>query len=159
MIAARLLSALLLAAAGLLAAPASRAQQTYPVDDSGSQVIGNNVRMKWDSVVPRPGQVSTVTGHLTVLVRLDVSPWRGRQARIYQTLPAQPGGPVTARWSSRGTLLAGQLRDGERALVYAGPILSDRLEDTFRLTIQADGDRLVRTEQLRFSFEIELESP
>ncbi len=153
----RLLIAALLAIA-FGTSPAALAQ-TYPVDDSGSQVLGSNVRMKWDSVVPRPGQPSTMTGHLTVLVRLDVSPWRGRSGRIYKKLAPQPNGPVRAQWTSRGVLMPGQLRDGERTLVYNGPIVADRLEDTLMVTLQADGDRLPDQSQLNFTFEIELESP
>jgi hypothetical protein len=153
----RLLTVALLFAA-LCASPVATAQ-TYPVDDSGSQVLGGNVRMKWDSVMPRPGQASTMTGRMTVLVRLDVSPWRGRSGRIYKKLAPQPSGPVLAQWTSRGVLLPGQLRDGERTLVYSGPIVADRLEDTLMVTLQADGDRLPDQSQLSFTFEIELESP
>ena len=43
--------------------------------------------------------------------------------------------------------------------MYAGPIQTDRLEDTFRMTIQADGNRVLRPQDLIFAFEIELESP
>lgn len=100
-----------------------------------------------------------MTGQVVVVVRLDVSPWRGRRGRIYQSLPSQPVGPVNARWTANGPLLSGALRDGARALVYAGPIQSDRLEDTFRMTIQADGNRVLRPQDLTFAFEIELESP
>ncbi len=138
--------------------PINAVAQTYPVDDSASQVLESGLlKMRWDSVAPRSGQASTMTGQVVVLVRLDVSPWRGRQVRIYQKLPSVPIGPVTVRWTSNGPLLSGVLRDGERALVYAGPVNSDRLEDTFRLTIQADGDRVERPQALTFAFEIELE--
>jgi hypothetical protein len=143
---------------GASAFPLPLAAQAYPVDDSASQVLESGlIKMRWDSLVPRPGQASTMTGRVIVIVRLDVSQWKGRQARIYQKLPAQPAGPVNVRWTSKGTLQPGILRDGERALVYAGPINSDRMEDTFQLTIQADGDRVVRPLSLAFSFEIELE--
>lgn len=136
------------------------AAQTFPVDDSASQVLeAGPIRMRWDSLVPQPGQASTMTGQVVVLVRLDVSPWRGRRARIYQTLPSQPIGPVDVRWTTNGPLLPGALRDGGRTLVYAGSIQSDRLEDTFRMTIQADGNRVLRPQDLTFAFEIELESP
>jgi hypothetical protein len=138
--------------------PMSVLAQTYPVDDSASQVLESGLlKMRWDSLVPKQGEASTITGQVVVLVRLNVSPWRGRTARIYQKLPSLPVGPVNVRWSSNGTLLSGALRDGERALVYAGTINSDRLEDTFRLIIQADGDRVERPQSLAFSFEIELE--
>jgi len=141
---------------GLLAC-LSAAAATYKVDDSASQVLGNSVRMKWDSVVPQAGQRATVSGEITVLVRLNVSQWQGRQGRIYIALPAQPTGPVTATWTTKGRLLPGVLRAGERTLVYAGPIQADLIEDTLRLIIQADGQKLMRTEQLHFSFEIDVE--
>jgi hypothetical protein len=151
----RRLGALLLA---MLWAHAAAAQ-TYPVDDSASQVLdAGPIRMRWDSLVPRPGQASTMSGQVVVLVKLDVSQWRGQRGRIYQTLPSQPIGPVNVQWTANGPLISGTLRDGGRALVYAGPIQSDRLEDTFRMTIQADGNRVLRPQDLKFSFEIELES-
>ncbi len=134
--------------------------QTFPVDDGASQVLeAGPVKMRWNTLVPQPGQASTMTGQVVVLVRLDMSPWRGRRARIYQTLPSQPIGPVDVRWTANGPLLPGALRDGGRTLVYAGPIQTDRLEDTFRMTIQADGNRVLRPQDLTFAFEIELESP
>lgn len=145
----------------LLALPCFAAvAQTFPVDDSASQVLESGpLKMRWDSVVPRPGQPSTMTGQVVVLVRLDVAQWRGRRGRIYQRLAPVPNGPVTAAWSANGPLLPGRVRDGERALVFSGAIASERIEDTFRLTIQADGNRVLRPQDLHFSFEFEPESP
>ena len=134
--------------------------QTFRVDDSASEVLDSGpVKMRWDRLVPQPGQPSTMTGQVVVLVRLDVSPWRGLNARIYQTLPPQPIGPVDVQWTTNGPMMAGRLRDGGRTLVYAGPIQADHLEDTLRLTIQVDGNRVLRSQDLQFSFEIEPESP
>lgn len=145
----------------LLALPCVAASaQTFPVDDSASQVLESGpLKMRWDSVVPRPGQPSTMTGQVVVLVRLDVAQWRGRRGRIYQRLAPVPNGPVTAAWSANGPLLPGRLRDGERALVFSGAIASERIEDTFRLSIQADGNRVLRPQDLHFSFEFEPETP
>jgi hypothetical protein len=146
----------LLLVVGAIASPV--AAQTFRIDDSASQVLTpGEVPMRWDAPVPRPGEASTISGRVTVRVVLDVSPWRGRQGRIYHRLAPSPSGPVTARWTADGPLAPGTVRDGERALVYAGPIASDRLIDTFRLTLQADGDRVLRPQTLDFSFEIELE--
>jgi hypothetical protein len=132
--------------------------QTYPVDDSASQVLESGpLKMRWNSLVPAPGQSATIAGYVNVLVHLDVSPWRDRQVRIYQKLPSLATGPVNVRWTANGPLLAGALRDGERALVYVGPINSDQIQDTLRLHIQTDGDRVVRPLSLAFSFEIEVE--
>ncbi len=148
----------LLCITGMLLYSSYAAAQTYAVDDSASQVLESGLtKMQWDSLVPRPGQPPTITGRVSVLIRLNVSPWRNRQVRIYQKLPSLPDGPINVQWTSKGPLLPGSLRDGERALVYAGPINSDQLEDTFHLVIQADGERIVRPQSLAFSFEIELE--
>lgn len=142
--------ALLLA---LLAAPAAQAE-TYPVDDTGTRVLGK-VDLAWDSAAPVRGRADTASGGVTVLLRLDMSPWRGRSGRLYLILPARPQGRLLARWSARGPLLPGQLRDGERALVMAGPVATDVIEDTLRLTLHTDGDGDVGAERLEFSFEFE----
>jgi len=151
--------ALLLAGAALSTAVLPAFAQTYPVDDSASQVLGGTLRLKPDQMPARGAPMYMVTGEMAVLVRLDVSPWQGRQGRIYMRLPEQSGGAITATWTTRGRLLPGALRAGERALVYAGPIGSTRLEDTLRLRITADGRTLPPSEQLVFSFEIDLDSP
>ncbi|MGH8031642.1 MAG: hypothetical protein ACREO8_04570 [Luteimonas sp.] len=145
--------------AWLLTVFAASAQTSYRVDDSASQVLGSTLRLKPLSPIPRGPQATLVAGDITVLVRLDVSPWKGRQGRIYMTLPPQPVAAITATWSTQGRLLPGTLRAGERTLVHAGPIHSDRIEDTLRLTIQADGRKFARDEQLAFWFEIDLETP
>lgn len=133
--------------------------QTYQVDDSASQVLGGTLRLKSQPPGGRGQLDSNVAGEIAVAVRLDVSPWKGRQARIYLTVPTRPGAAITTRWSTQGRLLPGELRSGERTLVYAGPIQTDTLEDTLRLAIQADGRKLRRDEQLAFAFEIDLGTP
>lgn len=151
--AARACAALCLALAASLANAA-----THRVDDSGSQVMNPNVQMRWDATVPG-AQGRGVTGALEVALRLDVAAWRGRNARVYMTLPVSPSGPLQAAWTTQGALLPGRLVAGERALIYAGPIAQDALRDRLRLTVQADGQRLDRAETLNFSFEIDLDEP
>ena len=130
--------------------------QAQKLDDSASQVLGGIVRMQWLDPAPSASGSNLVAGQVTVLVSLDVAAWRGRNVRIYQVLGKQAM-PMRAEWSARGPLMPGAMADGERALVYSGPILEDRLSDTFVITIVADGNLLERTETLDFSFEIELE--
>jgi hypothetical protein len=143
-----------------LVLPGPAAAQTFPVDDSASQVLqAGPLKMRWDSVVPRRGEPPTIRGQVTVLVRLDVAPWQGRNGRIYQRLATVPAGPVTVSWSASGPLLAGVVRDGERTLVYSGPLMTARLEDTLQMSIEANGERVQRPQDLDFSFEIELEAP
>ncbi|MBW8824227.1 MAG: hypothetical protein JF567_08390 [Xanthomonadales bacterium] len=133
---------------------------TYRVDDSASQVLSSNVEMKWHPMQAAPAQRNIATGNLTVIVRLDVAKWAGHPGRIYMRMPASAVIPTITTWTSRGTLLPGTLRDGERTLVYAGPIpVSGRIEDTLMLTIQADARRLSRPEQLQYNFEIDVDTP
>lgn len=152
------LRALVCACLAIASTHSARAEM-HRVDDSASQVLSSHVRMNWDSVAPRHGASPTVSGEVTVLARLDMSPWTGRQGRIYMALPVQPIGPVTAHWTTQGRLMPGTVRAGERTLVYAGPVTGGLLEDTLHLTIQADGGELSRPEQLNFAFEIDLDSP
>ena len=141
----------------LLAATVSA--QTYRVDDSASQVLGGPLRLKPITPMPRGERATALFGQTSVLVRLDVAPWKGRRGRIYMSLPQQADGQVVATWGTQGRLLPGSLRSGERTLVYAGPIDAGMLEDTLRLRIQADSRGLARNGQLAFSFEIDLDAP
>ena len=132
--------------------------QAIRIDDSASQVLTpGQVPMQWRTVAPRPGQPPTIVGQVTVRVVLDLSRWVGRRGRIYHVLAPSNAGNVTARWSSDGTLAPGTVRDGQRTLVYDGPITTGRLVDTFRLVIEADGERVTRPQALDFGFELELE--
>jgi hypothetical protein len=130
---------------------------TYRVDDSASQVLDATVRMQWEAVAPGAGASPNVVGQTTVIVRLAVAPWRGRQGRIFMTLPPRPDGPIEAAWTTRGRLQPGSLRSGERATVYAGLIDSDLLEDTLVIRLTTSGERMDRDEALEFSFEIEVD--
>jgi hypothetical protein len=136
--------------------PVGAQAQAQRIDDSGTQVLGGIVRLKWQQAAPQPGQPNLLVGQITVLVRLDTSPWNGRRGRIYHQLSRQ-GNPVTVSWTTRGPLLPGEVRDGERTLVYTGLVSTDLLEDTFLLTITANADQLSRLDQLEFSFEFEPE--
>jgi hypothetical protein len=147
------IAGLVLACAGHLAATAA----SFPVDDSASQVLDQNVRMQWETAAPGVGSSPRVVGQATVIVRLDVSAWRGSAGRIFMTLPPRAEAPVEARWTTRGRLQPGSIRSGERAMVFAGPILLDLLEDTLVLRIATDGELLERDEALEFGFEIEVE--
>ncbi|MEP7044600.1 MAG: hypothetical protein ABI843_16155 [Dokdonella sp.] len=148
------------AIAALLAAahPTLLRAATYPVDDRASTPYESIGKMQWDAVAPHRGAnaASTLSGHIMVQTRLDVRAWKHRMGRIYLTLQNLPLGPLSTSWTTRGRLLPGTVRAGERTLVYSGPIDTDVLEDELLLTIQADGRRLVRTEQLNFSFEIDV---
>jgi len=129
----------------------------YPVDDSASQVLDPRPRMQWESVAPVRNGGNRLTGQVTVLLRLQVAPWLERNGRVFMTLPARPEGPISATWVTRGVLQPGRVQSGERALIYAGRIRADRLEDTLTLTLTTDGTRLTRQERLDFRFFIEVD--
>lgn len=152
---ARTLPLLLLLA---LATAGGAHAQSIRLDDSASQVLTpGQVPMQWRSVVPRPGQPPTIVGQVTVRIVLDTAKYVGRRGRIYHVLAPSNAGDVVARWSSDGTLAPGTVRDGQRTLVFDGVITGARIIDTFRLVIEADGERVTRPQALDFGFELDLE--
>lgn len=112
--------------------------------------------MRWRQPVPGRGAEHTVEGRLTVALRLNLSPWLDRGARLYMSLAPTDGDRLTARWRTHGRLLAGTLRGGERALVYEGQVRDAFLQEELALELSADGRAIDRAKSLQFFFEIEL---
>jgi len=150
--------AFLIGAALLAAVPSTTVAATYRVDDSATIPQEASATLRWRQLAPgRRSVENTVEGGTTVQVRLNLAPWMKRNGRVFLVLPEQPLGRVTVHWSTQGRLLPGQLVSGQRALVYAGPILSPMLEETFALRIETDGTRLSSTHRLNFHFEIDVD--
>ena len=141
--------------ASLLSPPATAA--TFRVDDSASIPNETNVTMRWKSVNPNRFTGSTVEAAILITLRLNVAPWLNKSGKIYMTLPQQPIGPVNVEWTTQGRLLPGKLISGERTLVYAGPIRSRTMEDTFGVKVETDGKRLANPQRLQFHFEIDVD--
>ena len=90
-------------------------------------------------------------------MQLNVLAWLGRHGRIYMSLPRTAGPTVRATWQAGGTLLAGSLVSGDRAIVYSGPINGSQLRDVIDISLEVDGARLNQPEVLAFAFEIEVD--
>jgi hypothetical protein len=127
--------------------------KSVPIDDSASQALEPSVTMRWQSTVPRPGAGNLMVGTTTIRVRINVLPWLHRSARIYLALPLQQPGPIGLTWTTQGRFLQGQVRSGERVLVYAGPITAPFLEDVFRFQFSVDGSLLPRATPVSYHFE------
>jgi hypothetical protein len=134
--------------------PASLARTT-PVDDSGTQALEPSVSLRWKTVAPAHGAAGILVGRTTLRVRLNVLPWLHRAGRIYLVLPAQAPGPVAATWVTQGRLAPGQLRSGDRALVYAGPLTAPFLEDVVNFEFSVDARLVDRPFPVNFRFEID----
>jgi hypothetical protein len=134
------------------AAPAT----TLMLDDSGTQALEPGVSMRWQTAVPpRSGGADLLVGTTTIRVRINVMPWLKRSARIYLALPAQPPGPLAASWTTQGQLLPGQLRSGNRVLVYAGPITAGFIEDTLKFQFSVNAALIGRAYPVNFHFEMD----
>ena len=130
---------------------------TFRVDDTASVPQESTARLKWRELTPGRRPDNTLEGSTAVSVRLNLAPWVNRSGRLFLVLPEQPIGIVRVSWTTQGRLLAGQLVSGQRALVYSGPITTPLLEETFGLSIQAEGDGLATAHRLKFHFEIDVE--
>jgi hypothetical protein len=135
--------------------PAAHAK-TIILDDSGTQALEPSVSMHWKRVTPsRTSPDNTMIGTTVLRVRINVMPWLKHAGRIYLVLPAQPPGPMAAAWTTEGRFMAGQLRSGNRVLVYAGPITTPFMEDVFRMQFSLDGSLMRRTLPVNFHFEMD----
>lgn len=131
---------------------------TYVVDDSSTIPYETNVVTRWRDGAGGGRQMSNdIEGGATITLRLNVQPWLNRQGRVYLVLPQQPVGVVNVEWSTQGRLLPGRLQSGERTLVFAGPIRTTTLEDTFNVRVVADGRRVNAAQRLKFHFEIDVD--
>ena len=139
----------------MLAMPSTAA--TFRVDDSTTIPNESNVTMRWKSVNPNRMTGNAVQAEFLITMRLNVAPWLNKSGKIYMALPQQPIGAVNVTWTTQGRLLPGKLISGERTLVYAGPIRSSFLEDTFDVSVETDGKRLASPQRLQFHFEIDLD--
>jgi len=148
------LSAFFLACAfSIIWGPQAHAK-TIQIDDSGTQSLEPSVSLHWKSVVPsRSGTDNLMLGTSTIRVRLNVMPWLHRSLRIYLNLPAQQPGPLAISWLTQGRFIPGQLRSGNRVLLYAGPITAPFLEDTLNVQYSVDGSLVRRPFPVTFHFE------
>lgn len=129
---------------------------TFRIDETGTVVDAPVVKMRWRQLVPGRGSDNTVEGTVRADLRLKLSPWINKPARIYMVLAPVNGERVKARWATQGRLLPGSIYSGERALVFEGPAGPSIWAESILLTLEADGQRLVQLQTLNFYFEIEV---
>ncbi|MBT2320912.1 hypothetical protein J7E62_00890 [Variovorax paradoxus] len=152
---ARRLPALL---AGLLAlaVAAAAGAATFRVDDTGTFLSQPVTQMRWRHLVPGRAGDHTVEGRVNVALRLNLSPWLNRQARIYLALTPTEGEQMLASWRTQGRLLPGTVRGGSRTLVFEGVVREPFLQESIVLDLVADGRSMERAQPLQFFFEIEV---
>ncbi len=130
--------------------------KTTTIDDSGTTALEPFVSLRWKNVAPPRGGVdNSMIGTLTSQVRLNVMPWLKRSGRIYLSLPAQQPGPMTLSWVAQARFRSGQLRSGNRILLYAGPITTPFMEDIFKFQFTVDGTLVRRPFPVTFHFEMD----
>ena len=138
-------------------ASAEQAKTTL-IDDSGTTALEPSVSMRWKSAAPsRSGTNNLMLGTTTIRLRLNVMPWLKRSGRIYLSLPAQQPGPMNASWTAQGRLLSGQVRSGNRVLVYSGPITTPFMEDVLKLQFTVDGTLMRHPFPVTVHFEMDEE--
>jgi len=154
--AARPPAAFFLAAALTIIWTGAAQGKSTPIDDSGTQALEPTLSLRWKSPRPtRSGGDNLMVGTATIRVRINVLPWVRRSGRIYLVLPAQQPGPVSASWVTQGRFMPGQVRSGNRVLVYAGPITAPFMEDVFKFQFSVDGNLVQRAFPLTYRFEMD----
>lgn len=93
--------------------------------------------------------------------RLRTSPYIGKNAEIYLTLPQHITGlkvPTSMRveWTTRGTFAPGSVVPGNRALVWRGKITAPVMSDYFDFRIYYDARTAERGIEFEPAFEIDV---
>ncbi|MDR6857669.1 hypothetical protein [Variovorax guangxiensis] len=153
---ARRLSRALAIALIALAIAAPAAAATYRVDDTGTYLSQPTTPMRWRQLVPGRAGDHTVEGRVNVALRLNLSPWLNRPARLYMGLAPTEGEQMVATWRTQGRLLPGTVRGGGRTLVFEGVVREPFLQESIVLELMADGRAVERAQSLQFFFEIEV---
>jgi hypothetical protein len=143
-------------AALLLALAAAAPAATYRVDDTGTYLNQPMTPMRWRQLAPGRAGDNTVEGRVSVALRLNLSPWLNRPARLYMALAPTQGEQMVATWRTQGRLLPGTVRGGGRTLVFEGVVRDAFLQESIVLELTADGRSVERAESLQFFFEIEV---
>jgi len=129
---------------------------TYRVDDTGTYASQPMTPMNWRQLAPGRAGDNTVEGRVNVALRLHLSSWVNRPARIYMAMAPTEGEQMLASWRTQGRLLPGTVRSGGRALVFEGVVRDPFLVENIVLDLTADGRAVERPQSLQFSFEIEV---
>ncbi|VTU20858.1 hypothetical protein H4CHR_00670 [Variovorax sp. PBS-H4] len=145
-----------LAALVVAALPATAHAATYRVDDTGTYLSQPRTPMRWRQLAPGRAGDNTVDGRVTVALRLNLSPWLNRSARLYMGLAPTLDEKMTATWRTQGRLLPGTVRGGGRTLVFEGVVREPFLQESIALDLTADGRAVERAQSLQFFFEIEV---
>jgi hypothetical protein len=157
---------LLLAAAGL--ALASSALASTKLDDSLSPRQRVDVVTRWlyDGTGNwNADQINALVADVHAMeFRLRTSPYVGRNAEIYLTVPLQVSGlktPTAMRveWTTRGVFSPGAVVPGNRALVYRGKITAAVMSDFFDFRIYLDARNRERSIEFQPVFEIDVLAP
>jgi hypothetical protein len=142
-------------ALGVGAAAHAAAGQIFPLDDSLTVVTGPSLRLQFDADRLGPKAGLTARGSTVVLLSLNTAAYVGKRVRISQSLaPSQT--PFQVSWEGGKTLRGGSSRPGQRVLVFEGLMNVPRVEDQIRYAIVVDGGQLNVTNQLQFSYDIEV---
>jgi hypothetical protein len=142
-------------ALGMVATAQAAAGQIYPLDDSLTVVTGPSLRLQFDADRLGPKAGMTARGSTVVLLSLNTGAYVGKRVRISQSLaPSQT--PFQVSWEGGKLLRAGSSRPGQRVLVFEGLLNTARLEDQIRYAIVVDGGQLNVSNQLQFSYDIEV---
>jgi hypothetical protein len=126
----------------------------FRLDDSQSHTVPPTVQMEWRAIAP--GQPDTgMEAWVRVNVRIATREWMGRSGRIYLVLPRDQASTIEVSWTTQGRLLPGRLVSGERALVHAGLIASDTLEDQLLVRLRSAADWNGPSRRLNVHFELD----
>ena len=140
------------------------------LDDSLSPQQQLNLVLDWKtspaaSDNPDPGVFNRLVARASnVDTRLDTSKYLNKEVSIYLSLPILVRGlgnphSLIFSWTTNGLFLDGQLRPGNRQLIFEGRVTQPVMIDNFHFTFELDARDLTQTLRLEPVYEIEIVTP
>jgi hypothetical protein len=126
------------------------------VDETGTTLSTPTTQLRWRSFGPGKERDNQVEATVRVALRLNLTPWVGKNIRLYQRMTnGADSGQFYVSWRGQGRLLPGTLNGGGRVLVFEGVVKDPFLLDTLDVSITGDGRNLAGFQAVELFFEVD----
>ncbi len=145
---------LVITSMGLVCLVHASTSERFTVDDTQSQLLQTTVKMEWQNWSPPTSGKDTLTGNYQILLKLDVSPWVSKKARIYMRFNTRQH--MSFSYRGQDWIGEGVIQNKESRLIYEGMIATPIMQDLLTVKMFSSANELTHNDQLQSTFELEI---